>query len=89
MRTNTDEINALAEIALNYLISAPEELARFLGYTGLDGDSLRQGIGSPSLSLGLFDYFAQNEPALLAMCANGNLPPERFMRGWHQLNPGG
>jgi hypothetical protein len=34
----------------------------------------------------MIDYFAQNEPALLAMCANSGIPAERFMRVFHLLN---
>jgi len=81
------ETEALAEACLGYLISDPEELGRFMTHAGLDGDALRQAVGSKSLALGMFDYFAQNESALLAMCANSGVTAERFMRTWHRLNP--
>ena len=38
---------------------------------------------------GLIDYFASNEPLLLALCANNVLAPETFMRVWAKLNPAG
>ncbi len=81
------ESGALAEACLAYLISDPEELGRFMTHAGLDSDALRQAVGSKSFALGMFDYFAQNESALLAMCANSGISAERFMRAWHRLNP--
>ena len=58
-------------------------------FAGLDPDMLRRSVGSPGLQLGLIDYFASNEPILLALCANSGLSPEQFMRVWHRLNPSG
>ena len=81
------EIEGFAEACLSYLISAPEELARFMDYAGIDGDGLRQSVGSPGLAAGLLDYFAQNEAALLAMCANSGLDASRFMHIWQKMNP--
>jgi Protein of unknown function (DUF3572) len=81
------ELDTLTEACLAYLIGAPDELARFMDQTGLDGEALRKTIGSRSLALGLMDYFAQDEAALLAMCANAGLSAERFMRTWQRLNP--
>lgn len=82
-----DEVKTLADACFAYLISDPEQLSHFMGLTGMDSDSLRKSIGSESLSAGLLDYFAQNEPALLAMCANAGLSTDRFMRSWQRLNP--
>jgi len=84
-----DETEILANACLAYLVSDTEELSRFMTQTGMDPDSLRNSVGSQSLTLGLLDYFAQNEPALLAMSANAGLSAERFMRQWQRLNPSG
>lgn len=80
------EIKILADACFTYLIGDPEELSRFMSHAGFDGDALREAVGSEALSLGMFDYFAQNESALLAMCANAGLTAERFMRTWHRHN---
>jgi hypothetical protein len=45
--------------------------------------------GTPELDSGLIDYFAQNEPLLLALCANNGFRPDDFMRVWAKLNPSG
>ena len=85
--SDSAETETLADACLTYVIANPEELANFMGHAGIDGDALRKSIGTRNLALGLFDYFAQNESALLAMCANAGISAERFMRMWHRLNP--
>jgi hypothetical protein len=84
-----EELQQIAESCLAYLISDPEELSRFMQQTGMDPDSVRRSVGSSSLSMGMLDYFAQNEPALLAMCANSKMSTDRVMRMWQRLNPVG
>ena len=81
--------STLAEICLGYLAENPEELLAFMQHAGLDPEGLRRAVGSPGFERGLVDYFASNEPILLALCANANMPPEQFMRVWHRLNPSG
>ncbi|MHA6692346.1 DUF3572 family protein [Devosia sp. A449] len=80
---------ALADSCLGYLAENPEELLAFMQFAGLDPDTLRRSVGSSSLQRGLVDYFASNEPILLALCANSGLSPEQFMQVWHRLNPSG
>jgi hypothetical protein len=82
-------VASLAEACLGHLAENPEELLAFMQYAGLDPDTLRRSVGSPALQRGLIDYFASNEPILLALCANMGLSPEQFMRVWHRLNPSG
>ena len=53
---------------------------------GLDPQSLRASLGTQRLQHGLIDYFASNEPILLALCANAGMTPDSFMRTWHRLN---
>src|SRR5690606_11779746 len=80
---------ALAELCLGHLAEDADELARFMGTTGYSPSGLRSAVGSALLGRGLIDYFAQNEPLLLALCANNALRPEDFMRVWARLNPAG
>jgi hypothetical protein len=79
----------LAGLCLGYLAENPEELVRFMDVSGYDPASLRAAVSSRDLSAGLIDYFAQNEPLLLAFCANAGITPERFMGVWQKLNPAG
>ena len=82
-------VASLADACLGYLAENPEELLAFMQFAGLDPDMLRRSVGSPALQHGLVDYFASNEPILLALCANSGMSPEQFMRVWHRLNPSG
>ena len=76
----------LADACLAFLAEHPEELMAFMQVAGLDPVALRQSVGSPDLQRGLVDYFAANEPILLALCANAGITPEQFMQVWHQQN---
>ena len=90
-RTETVEtsVSSLAGSCLGYLAENPDELLAFMQFAGLDPDALRHSVGSSALQRGLIDYFASNEPILLALCANSGTSPEQFMRVWHRLNPSG
>jgi len=78
----------LAELCLGHLAEDPDQLGQFMGVAGYSPDGLREAIGTEQLQHGLIDYFAQNEPLLLALCANNSMRPEDFMRVWARLNPG-
>ncbi len=80
----------LAALCLDHLAQNPDQLAEFMGITGLSPDGLRSGIGTASFQRGLLDYLVQNEPLLLAVCACPfAMQPETVMRVWARLNPAG
>ncbi len=74
------------EMATSYLFADSAELIRFMQASGYDADSLRAALGSAELALAVMDYFAANEAALLAMCANVSLDVKEFMACWRRLN---
>lgn len=88
-RSNGLTVDGLAALCLGHLAEDTEELAQFMGMAGLSPAGLRAAMDSRQLGRGLIDYFAQNEPLLLALCANNGLKPEEFMRVWAELNPAG
>ncbi|MCD7061176.1 DUF3572 family protein [Pelagibacterium xiamenense] len=87
MREQATEISEIADACLTWLAADVTELERFMSLAGYSPQSLRDAVGTVGLEHGLVDYFARNEPLLLAMCANANMPVERVMRAWHRLNP--
>ena len=89
LKPTLPDASALAELCLGYLVENPEELGAFMSHSGYDGATLRTAIGGTQFQRGVIDYFAANEPLLLALCANNNLSPESFMRVWTRLNPAG
>lgn len=80
------DVSALADACLGYLAENPEDLLAFMQLAGLDPQTLRASLGTERLQHGLIDYFASNEPILLALCANAGWTPESFMRVWHRIN---
>lgn len=84
--TKDRQLTELSKAGIGYLASDPEELARFMNASGYDPDGLRGALGTRALALAVMDYFAANEPALLAMCANSDLTVDEFMRLWQKLN---
>lgn len=88
-KTHFLSAETLAELCLGQLAEDPQQLAEFMTMTGYSPAALRAAVGSDQLGRGLIDYFASNEPLLLALCANNSLKPEEFMRVWAQLNPAG
>ncbi len=81
--------SALGALCLAYLVEHPSQLGEFMSVAGLSPDALRRAAGTGELDLGLIDYVVQNEPLLLAICANAGLRPDDFMRVWLRLNPAG
>lgn len=79
-------LNELAAICLNHLAQDPEQLAGFMGITGLSPDGLRAGIGTRSFAIGLLDYVVQNEPLLVAISEANALRPETIMGVWSKHN---
>jgi hypothetical protein len=80
---------SLGALCLGHLAEDPQQLAEFMNLTGMSPQDLRNAVGSHGLARGLVDYFAGNEPLMLALCANNGLRPEQFMRVWSRLNPSG
>jgi hypothetical protein len=79
----------LGDLCLHHLAESPDQLAEFMTMTGYSPDALRRSVGGEQLARGLIDYFATNEPLLLALCANNGFGPDDFMRVWARLNPSG
>ncbi len=80
---------SLGDLCLHHLAENPDQLAEFMGVTGYSPDAIRSSVGTAGLARGLIDYFASNEPLLLALCANAGFRPDDFMRVWAKLNPAG
>jgi hypothetical protein len=77
---------ALADLCLNHLAEDPELLGQFMVEAGYDPPGLRKALGTPGFQAGLIDYFARNEPMMLALCTANTLRPEDFMAIWAKLN---
>ncbi|WP_164730444.1 DUF3572 family protein [Pelagibacterium montanilacus] len=81
------DLQQVADACLAWLAADVDELERFMALAGYSPQSLRASLGSEALATGLLEYFVRNEPLLLAMSANANLPVDWIMRVWHRYNP--
>ncbi|MGJ8529734.1 DUF3572 family protein [Maritalea sp.] len=81
-------VDEIANACLSHLVSEPDLLGQFMAETGISADEIRLGVDD-QIKTGLFDFFAHNEPAMLAVCANAQISSEQFMRAYYKLNPGG
>ncbi len=84
--SDSKEIDLFGAHCLNYLISDPDELANFMNISGYGPQTLRDSIDTVELQAALLNYFASNEAALLAMCANAGIKTSRFMGCWGRQN---
>ncbi len=83
----TDEkLSNYADICMSYLVSDANILAQFMDFAGYDPNQLRNSVGSKAMAMALMEYFAKNEPALLAMCANSAIEVKDFMNFWQNQN---
>ena len=79
----------VGDLCFAKLTNDPEELLRFMNVAGYDGARLRAALGTAALTRGMIEYVAANEPLMLAVCSDGGVKPEAFMRVYYALNPGG
>ena len=86
LKPQRPDLETLADLCLSHLAEDPELLGAFMVETGYDPPALRKALGTNGLRAGLVDYFARNEPMMLALCTKQNLRPENFMAVWHKLN---
>ncbi|KAB0681848.1 DUF3572 domain-containing protein [Aureimonas leprariae] len=62
--------------ALEFLAAEPELLSRFLSFSGLSVEQLRQEANRPAFFTGLLDFILAHEPTLEAFAAKMELRAE-------------
>jgi hypothetical protein len=76
-RTMTrDDAEAIAIRGLQFLVSDPERLGRFLTMTGLGPDNLRSAARDPSFLPHVMDFYASDDSLLIALADHLSLKPE-------------
>ena len=75
----------LAFATLGWLAGEPEDLQKFLNLSGLDVDALRQGAGSPEMSVAILDYLLAHEALLLRFCEAEGIKPKDLHLARHVL----
>jgi hypothetical protein len=70
-----EKAEILALEALGWLAAEPERLQRFLNFSGLDVDELRQAAGTLTLHVAILDFLMGHEPDLLRFCEEAGVAP--------------
>ena len=69
----------LALAALGWLLEDSERAERYLSLTGLDPDSLRAGLGDPTVLASCLDFLANHEPDLIRAAEALAVTPEELI----------
>lgn len=72
----SEEAQIVALKALAFLAEERDRLWRFLDWTGLDLDDVRNGADNPGLHGGILDYFLAHEGLLLEFVEEADLTPD-------------
>src|SRR5262245_50821239 len=75
-----DSAEMLAIQVVNFLAEEPERLGRFLAFSGIEAQSLRDAAREPNFLLGVLDHLAGDERLLTEFATRHGLTPETVTR---------
>ena len=76
----------LALAALGWVLSDDDRAARYLELTGLDPETLRAGLGDPSVLSSCLDFLANHEPDLIRAAEALAVTPEELIAARQDLS---
>jgi len=79
--------HTLALAALGWVLEDDDRAARYLDVTGLDPDSLREGLGNPAILASCLDFLADYEPDLVRAAEALAITPEELIAAREYLSP--
>lgn len=85
---NRQAAEILALRVLEWLAASEDELAAFLGASGIAPADLARSAGDPVMQAAVLDHLLQSEERVLAFCAAEGIAPDRPMAARAML-PGG
>ena len=78
-RTESQEPSTLALLALAWTLADDRRADRLLALTGMDADTLRAGIGDPTVLGAVLAFLADHEPDLIACAEAVDSTPEALI----------
>ncbi|MDJ0644065.1 MAG: DUF3572 domain-containing protein [Erythrobacter sp.] len=76
----------LALAALGWVLEDADRAARYLELTGLDPDTLREGLGDPAVLASTLDFLANHEPDLIRAAEALAVTPEELIAARQELS---
>lgn len=88
MTISRDGAEQIAVKAIVWLAGNDELLPVFMGSTGADQSSFREGVGTPEFQASVLDFIMLDDAWVIAFCDNEGIPYDRLMQARAAL-PGG
>lgn len=76
----------LALAALGWVLEDHDRAGRYLELTGLDPDTLREGLGDPAVLASTLDFLANHEPDLIRAAEALAVTPEELIAARQELS---
>ncbi|MEM9311019.1 MAG: DUF3572 family protein [Pseudomonadota bacterium] len=83
----TTRAATLALAALGWVLEDDERADRYLELTGLEPDTLRSGLGDPTVLASCLDFLANYEPDLIRAAEALAVTPEELIAARQDLSP--
>ena len=86
---SVEEAQGIATEALLKLSRDPEQIGRFLAYSGIGPEMIRTAASEPGFLAGVLEFYMMDEPLLLAFCENAGIRPTMMAAARYTLAGGG
>ncbi|MBN9670108.1 DUF3572 domain-containing protein [Labrenzia aggregata] len=83
-----EEAQGIATEALLHLSRDPEQIGRFLAFSGIGPEMIREAAGEPGFLAGVLEFYMMDEPLLLAFCENAGVRPTMMAAARFALSGG-
>ncbi|WP_305987017.1 DUF3572 domain-containing protein [Roseibium sp. MMSF_3544] len=85
---SVEEAQGIATEALLQLSRDPEQIGRFLAFSGIGPDMIRSAANEPGFLAGVLEFYMSDEPLLLAFCENSSIRPTMIAAARYVLGGG-
>ncbi|MCK7614808.1 DUF3572 domain-containing protein [Roseibium sediminicola] len=72
---SVEDAQGIATDALVQLSKDPDQIGRFLAFSGIGPEMIREAAGEPGFLAGVLEFYMMDEALLLAFCENAGLRP--------------
>jgi len=85
---SVEEAQGIATEALLQLSRDPEQIGRFLAFSGIGPEMIREAAAEPGFLAGVLEFYMMDEPLLLAFCENAGVRPTMMAAARYALAGG-
>ncbi|WP_298814281.1 DUF3572 domain-containing protein [uncultured Roseibium sp.] len=85
---SVEEAQGIATEALLQLSREPEQIGRFLAFSGIGPEMIREAAGEPGFLAGVLEFYMMDEALLLAFCENASIRPTMIAAARYALSGG-